>query len=158
MKSIIFLRSASLILLVLTVSKAQTNDPGQRMTPAEIDGLKPTAAGPGTSGLSGIQTRLLKGDPNKAGLYTIQLSIPATQKLKLTRTRMIASQPLFRERGTSATAIAMRRANSKPLLPAAFTPNRPAWRTSPAPEIDLWFYRSQALGRQVPSIPNRNEK
>jgi quercetin dioxygenase-like cupin family protein len=52
------------------------------MTPAEIDGLKPTAAGPGTSGLSGIHTRVLKGDLNKPGLYTIQLSIPANTKIE----------------------------------------------------------------------------
>ena len=40
MKNIMsFLGSASLMLLVLTIAKAQTNDPGQRMTPPEIDAL-----------------------------------------------------------------------------------------------------------------------
>ena len=80
--SITLLRSAFCILLVLAIANAQTNDPGQRMTPAEIASLKPTAAGPGTSGVSGIQTRVLKGDPTKAGLYTIQLSIPANTKIE----------------------------------------------------------------------------
>jgi hypothetical protein len=46
MKNIInLLRSASVILLVLAIAKAQSNDSGQRMTPTEIDALKPIARG-----------------------------------------------------------------------------------------------------------------
>src|SRR6185295_17726559 len=36
----------------------------------------------GTSGVSGIQTRVLKGDPTKAGLYTIQLKVPANTRIE----------------------------------------------------------------------------
>jgi len=69
-------------LLVLSFSGAQNTNPGQRLTPAEIDSISPTGAGPGTSGVGGIQTRVLKGDPNKPGLYTIQLTVPANTKIE----------------------------------------------------------------------------
>jgi pimeloyl-ACP methyl ester carboxylesterase len=39
------------------------------------------AAGTGTSGLSGIRTVVLKGDPAEAGLYTIMLRIPAHTRI-----------------------------------------------------------------------------
>ena len=70
------------MLLVLRIGRAQQSNPNQRLTPQEIDALTPTGAGAGTSGVSGIQTRILKGDPNKAGLYTIQLTIPANTKIE----------------------------------------------------------------------------
>jgi len=40
------------------------------------------APGAGTSGLSGVQTRVLNGDPTKPGLYTIQLTVPANTTIK----------------------------------------------------------------------------
>ncbi len=70
------------LMTVLAVALGQNNDPGKRMSPTEIDSIKPNAAGPGTSGVSGIQTRVLKGDPTKAGLYTIQLTVPANTKIE----------------------------------------------------------------------------
>jgi uncharacterized RmlC-like cupin family protein len=69
-------------LLLLAVGAAQDSKPGQRLTPAEINALASTGASAGTSGVSGIQTRVLKGDPNKAGLYTIQLTVPANTKIE----------------------------------------------------------------------------
>jgi pimeloyl-ACP methyl ester carboxylesterase/uncharacterized RmlC-like cupin family protein len=39
------------------------------------------AAGTGTSGISGIRTVVLKGDPERAGLYTIMLQIPANTRI-----------------------------------------------------------------------------
>src|ERR1700756_4172095 len=69
-------------LLLLVAPGAQTPNPGQRLTPSEIDSLSATEAGAGTSGVGGIQTRVLKGDPNKPGLYTIQLTIPANTKIE----------------------------------------------------------------------------
>ena len=52
------------------------------MTPSEIDALTSTGASAGTSGVNGIQTRVLKGDPTKSGLYTIQLAVPANTKIE----------------------------------------------------------------------------
>ena len=69
-------------LLVNEVSKAQDTHPGQRLTPPEIDAVAPTGAGAGTSGVNGIQTRVLKGDPNKPGLYTIQLTVPPNTQIE----------------------------------------------------------------------------
>jgi pimeloyl-ACP methyl ester carboxylesterase len=53
----------------------------QRVTPAEFKFPDGPGAGTGTSGASGIQTVVLKGDPNKAGLYTIMLRIPANTRI-----------------------------------------------------------------------------
>jgi len=69
-------------LLLLAVGGAQNTNPGQRLTPSEIDSLPSIAAGAGTSGVGGIQTRVLKGDPNKPGLYTIQLTVPANTRIE----------------------------------------------------------------------------
>ena len=68
--------------LMLAVGGAQNNSPGQRLTPSEIGSISPTEAGAGTSGVGGIQTRILKGDPTKNGLYTIQLTVPANTKIQ----------------------------------------------------------------------------
>ena len=62
--------------------KAQETKTGQRLTPSEIDALTSTGASAGTSGVNGIQTRVLKGDPTKSGLYTIQLAVPANTKIE----------------------------------------------------------------------------
>src|SRR6202008_4153990 len=47
-----------------------------------INALATVNAGAGTSGVSGIQTRALKGDATKPGIYTIQLTIPANVKIQ----------------------------------------------------------------------------
>src|SRR5437870_1485438 len=57
-------------------------DWGTGLTPSEINVIASIGAGAGTSGVSGIQTRVLKGDPNKAGLYTIQLTVPANTTIQ----------------------------------------------------------------------------
>ena len=72
----------SATLLLFTITNGQNTNTGVRMTPQEIGATAATGAGAGTSGVSGIQTRVLKGDPNKAGLYTIQLSVPANTKIE----------------------------------------------------------------------------
>ena len=52
----------------------------QRVTPGEFK-FPESAPGTGTSGVSGIRTVVLKGDPNRAGLYTIVLRIPAHTRI-----------------------------------------------------------------------------
>lgn len=66
----------------LAVVKSQDKHSAERLTPAEIEALTPIDAGAGTSGVTGIKTRLLKGDPNRAGLYTIQLTVPANTRIE----------------------------------------------------------------------------
>jgi pimeloyl-ACP methyl ester carboxylesterase len=52
----------------------------QRVTPAEFK-FPDSAPGAGTSGVSGIRTAVLKGDPQRAALYTIMLRIPAHTRI-----------------------------------------------------------------------------
>ena len=54
------------------------NDAGEtRLTPGEFKFPQQGNPGTGSSGVSGIQTVVLKGDPNEAGVYTIMLRVPA---------------------------------------------------------------------------------
>ena len=66
----------------LAAGGAQETATHQRLTATEIEALTPTGSGAGTSGVSGIRTRVLKGDPTRSGLYTIQLSVPANTKIE----------------------------------------------------------------------------
>lgn len=68
--------------LVVCTAKGQSSNAGQRMTPTEIAAVASIGAVAGTSGVNGIETRILKGDPNKAGLYTIQLTAPANTTIQ----------------------------------------------------------------------------
>jgi quercetin dioxygenase-like cupin family protein len=54
----------------------------QRLTPDEIKALRATGPGAGTSGVAGIRTRILAGDPTKKGIYTIQLELPANTRIE----------------------------------------------------------------------------
>jgi len=60
---------------------AATAPPGdsgeERITPAEFKFPAHGNAGTGSSGVSGIETVVLKGDPNQKGVYTIMLRVPA---------------------------------------------------------------------------------
>ena len=54
------------------------NDLGEkRLTPSEFKFPQQGNLGTGSSGVSGIQTVVLKGDPNESGVYTIMLRVPA---------------------------------------------------------------------------------
>src|SRR6185503_19726485 len=55
---------------------------GLRLTATEIAAIPSIGAGTGTSGVSGIQTRVLRGDPNRPGAYTIQLNVPANTRIE----------------------------------------------------------------------------
>jgi quercetin dioxygenase-like cupin family protein len=53
-----------------------------RLTPAEIAAQAKGAAGAGTSGVAGILTTTLSGDPRKAGPYTIEIRVPANTRIQ----------------------------------------------------------------------------
>lgn len=74
----------SLLLLTgPTFAQAADSQGGQlRLTPAEITALATTSAKAGTSGVSGIQTRVLSGDPSQPGLYTIEIRVPANTRIQ----------------------------------------------------------------------------
>ena len=73
---------AFLILVGFGFTNGQHSTSGQRLTQAEITKIPASGAVAGTAGLRGIQTRILKGDPNKDGLYTIQLTVPANTRIE----------------------------------------------------------------------------
>jgi uncharacterized RmlC-like cupin family protein len=53
------------------------NDSGEkRLTPSEFKFPQQGNPGTGSSGVRGIQTVVLKGDPNETGVYTIMLRVP----------------------------------------------------------------------------------
>jgi pimeloyl-ACP methyl ester carboxylesterase len=57
-------------------------DLGQkRLTPAEYEFPQQGNPGTGSSGVGGIETVVLKGDPNQTGMYTIMLRVPAHTKI-----------------------------------------------------------------------------
>ncbi len=58
-----------------------------RLTPVEVDALARSGAGAGTSGLSGIQTTVLSGDPKAAGPYAIEIRVPAHMRIAAHRHR-----------------------------------------------------------------------
>src|ERR1700741_696665 len=58
------------------------NDVGEnRLTPGEFKFPQQGNPGTGSSGVSVIQTVVLKGDPNEAGVYTIMLRVPAYSQI-----------------------------------------------------------------------------
>jgi quercetin dioxygenase-like cupin family protein len=54
----------------------------QRITPSEVQWPSVGTAGVGTSGVAGIQTVVLKGDPTRPGLYTLLLRIGPNTKIE----------------------------------------------------------------------------
>jgi quercetin dioxygenase-like cupin family protein len=53
-----------------------------RLTPGEVSWPAAAAGGVGTSGVSGIQTVVLKGDPAKPGLYTLLLRVGPNTRIE----------------------------------------------------------------------------
>jgi quercetin dioxygenase-like cupin family protein len=52
------------------------------VTPGEVKWPSAAAGAVGTSGVAGIQTVVLKGDPSKPGLYTLLLRLGPNQKIE----------------------------------------------------------------------------
>ena len=63
--------------LTSALSAAQDTLPRQRLTPSDIEAQIHSGPGTGSSGVAGIQTVVLKGDPTRPGMYTILLKVPA---------------------------------------------------------------------------------
>jgi uncharacterized RmlC-like cupin family protein len=71
-----------LLLSVVGAALAQDAHPTQqRVTPKEMQ-WPASAPVAGTSNVAGIQTVVLKGDPTKAGLYTLMLKVPPNVKIQ----------------------------------------------------------------------------
>jgi quercetin dioxygenase-like cupin family protein len=74
--------TASLGLFFAVAYAAPLSSSQVRLTPNEVDSMKAHDSGAGTSGVSGIRTTVVAGDPTQAGPYTIRLSIPANTKIQ----------------------------------------------------------------------------
>jgi quercetin dioxygenase-like cupin family protein len=73
----------TLVLFMALASATPAADIEQiRLTPDEITAKKGGGAGAGTSGVVGIQTTVLLGDPAKPGLYTIRVRVPANTSIR----------------------------------------------------------------------------
>lgn len=68
-------------LSALFATAVHAQDSQRRLTPAEALALPLVGAGAGTSGVKGIETRLLFGDPTKAGPYTISIRVPPNTRI-----------------------------------------------------------------------------
>ena len=77
------MRNASLVgVVVLSGVVAAAQGGEQRVRPDEVKWPAPSAGGAGTSGVTGIQTVVLKGDPAKPGLYTLLLRVGPNIKIE----------------------------------------------------------------------------
>lgn len=69
--------SAILLITVALSGSAIAAESPDRLSPNDIARMARTGPGAGSSGVAGIKTTVLSGDPEKPGLYTIRLSVPA---------------------------------------------------------------------------------
>lgn len=76
-----------LLLGLCAATSAQAQIAETRLTPDEIAKVKRNDAAPGASGVAGIQTTVISGDPAGPGLYTIRLSVPADTRIQAHRHR-----------------------------------------------------------------------
>lgn len=114
-------RILTIALAMVLASLAQAAAINQtRLTPGEITAKEAVDAGAGTSGVAGIHTTVLLGDPTKPGLYTIRLSIPANITIEPhthrdNRSAIVMSGTWYFGYGSVANADA-----TKPLPPGSF--------------------------------------
>ncbi len=69
------------LLFLLAGGGASAGEIPIRLTPADIDALAKVGPGAGTSGVAGIQSIVLSGDPTKQGPYTIEIRVPAHTRI-----------------------------------------------------------------------------
>ncbi|NYT41946.1 cupin domain-containing protein [Sphingomonas sp. R-74633] len=111
----------------------------ERLTPTEIEAMAKGGAGAGTSGVAGIRTTVLLGDPTAAGPYTIEIRVPAHTRIEAhahrdSRTAVVVSGTWYFGYGKTAEE-----ARVKALPPGSFY-------TEPADDPHF------ALTREQPAI------
>jgi quercetin dioxygenase-like cupin family protein len=72
---------AGVALLLAFTGAASAQERLLRLTPPEIAALTEGGATAGTSGVTGIRTTVLYGNPTKAGPYTIALRVPPNTRI-----------------------------------------------------------------------------
>jgi uncharacterized RmlC-like cupin family protein len=75
--------TASVLLPLLTVTYAATVPFAPlRLSAADVDAMRAHEAGSGTSGVAGIRTTVVAGEPSMPGPYTIRLTIPPNTRIQ----------------------------------------------------------------------------
>ena len=76
------IRHVAALVAALSLGAAAAADTRQtRLSPADIAALAKGGAGPGTSGVAGIRTTVLYGDPAHEGPYTIEIHVPSHTRI-----------------------------------------------------------------------------
>ena len=101
----------SLGLLFTAAYAAPLPSPQLRLTPSEIDSMPARDGGAGTSGVAGIRTTVIAGDPTRDGPYTIRISVPANTRIQAhshrdDRTAVVISGTWYFGYGPAANAAA----------------------------------------------------
>jgi quercetin dioxygenase-like cupin family protein len=101
----------SLALLFTVAYAAPLPFPQLRLTPSEVDSMQAHDAGAGTSGVAGIRTTVISGNPTRDGPYTIRLRVPANTKIQAhthrdDRTAIVISGVWYFGYGPAASAAA----------------------------------------------------
>ena len=101
----------SMGLLFTAAYAAPLLSPQLRLTPNEVDSMPAHDSGAGTSGVPGIRTTVMSGDPTQDGPYTIRLSVPANTKIQAhthrdDRTAIVISGVWYFGYGPAAAAAA----------------------------------------------------
>jgi quercetin dioxygenase-like cupin family protein len=96
MKRNISIASITLCSAAAIAYAAAGSSPQIRLSPEDVATLEAHDGGAGTSGVAGIRTTVVAGDPTQAGPYTIRLNIPANTTIQAhthrdNRTAVVAS-------------------------------------------------------------------
>jgi quercetin dioxygenase-like cupin family protein len=91
-----------------------------RLGALEITALAKGGAGAGSSGVAGIQTAVLAGDPTKAGPYTIEIRVPAHTRIAAHTHRDDRSAVVVSGTWWFGYGSASDEAKAKPLAPGSF--------------------------------------
>ncbi|MHB8528142.1 MAG: cupin domain-containing protein [Caulobacteraceae bacterium] len=81
------LRALGVTLAFVCVGMASARETPKRLNTAEIAAMGKGGAGAGTSGVTGITTTVLSGDPTAAGPYTIEIRVPPHTRIAAHRHR-----------------------------------------------------------------------
>jgi len=71
------MRALVAVMLVAVASSTSSSLPEMRLTPAEVRATTFNGTQVGSSGVAGVHSKVLFGDPAKSGFYSILLFIPA---------------------------------------------------------------------------------
>ena len=129
----------------------------ERLTPAEYKFPQVGNPGTGSSGVGGIQTVVLKGNPDQAGVYTIMLRVPAHTQIAAHSHRDDRVATVISGTWHIGYGDKFDEAKLKALPPAVFTPNRPLGITSRRPVTNRLSFRLPASVHLRPStwMPRR---